>query len=64
MYFFVGLAFFIIGGLLNIFQAIISVTSVETLGDMPPVLVMKIITIFMGPVGSIWGWIDLFAGVA
>jgi len=54
--------FLVVGWCLNLFQVIMSFSSVETLGEIAPVVILKAVALFMGPVASIWGWIDLLGG--
>jgi hypothetical protein len=52
--------FLVIGGLANIWQCITRTIALDAIGDMSGLLLAKIISILLGPVGSIWGLIDLF----
>lgn len=52
--------FFIVGGCLNIYQVIVSWIGLEAVAEASGYLIVKTVSIFLGPVGSIWGWVELF----
>ena len=54
--------FLVVGWCLNLFQVIKGYSSVETFGEIAPAVIIKTVALFMGPVASVWGWIDLFGG--
>jgi len=54
-------SFFFVGAALNIYQCIVQLMALEVFATISGTLIAKIISIFLGPVGSIWGWIGLFA---
>lgn len=50
----------IVGWVLNTYQVIVGFMSLEALADASGYLIAKTICIFLGPVGSVFGWIGLF----
>lgn len=50
----------VVGALANIWQCITQTIALDAVGDMSGLLLAKIISIFLGPIGSIWGFIDMF----
>lgn len=50
--------FFFVGWIMNIIQSAMMLP--DKLGDMAPMLIFKIVGIFVAPLGGILGWIGVF----
>lgn len=50
----------LVGWILNICQVAYSVFAVTAIGDIPPYVILKIVGIFIAPLGSVLGFIGLF----
>jgi hypothetical protein len=51
-------AFFVVGAIINLVQVLISIP--DTVDMITPFWLIKGISIFLGPVGSIFGYVGLF----
>lgn len=50
----------VVGAILNIYQVIVGFINLEVFAEISGYLVIKAICIFLGPVGSVLGWVGLF----
>lgn len=50
----------IVGWVLNVYQVIVGFINLEVFSEISGYLVIKTVCIFLGPVGSVLGWVGLF----
>lgn len=52
--------FFVVGWIINLVDVIITVAGISTIAEIAPFTLFQIISIFLGPIGSIVGYVSLF----
>lgn len=52
--------FLIVGWIVNLVDVIVTVAGVSSIGEITPFTLFQIISIFLGPIGSIVGYVSLF----
>ena len=51
---------FIIGWVANLIQVIMGFVSYQTVAEMTPFFIFKVVSVFIAPVGAVLGWIGFF----
>lgn len=52
--------FLIVGWIINLVDVIVTVAGISTIAEIAPFTLFQIISIFLGPIGSIVGYVSLF----
>jgi len=51
---------FVIGWIANIVQVAVGLMALETISTMSGFMILKIISVFIAPVGAVLGWVGMF----